>query len=141
VSPAHGTYAAYANRQDTGDATVHSTINKDSTPWSVQRYSKAVKVQTFSITFSTIFEGTESQNDDEFQCFLAQIHSFEKLDVECSPYFKGVKGRLAKHLEFWIKIEASDFVIDTIRNGDVIPILNPLYSMFMKNNKSALKKL
>jgi hypothetical protein len=53
---------------------------------------------------------------------LAQIHYFEKLDVECSPYFKGVKGRLAKHLEFWIKIEASDFVIDTIRNGDVIPI-------------------
>jgi hypothetical protein len=40
---------------------------------------------------------------------LAQIHYFEKLDVECSPYFKGVKGRLAKHLEFWIKIEASDF--------------------------------
>ena len=48
---------------------------------------------------------------------------------------------VAKHLELWIKIEASDFVIDTIRNGDVIPILNPLYSMFMKNNKSAFKKL
>jgi hypothetical protein len=47
---------------------------------------------------------------------LAQIHYFEKLEVECSPYFKGVKGRLAKHLEFWIKIKASDFVIDTIRN-------------------------
>ena len=99
-----------------------------------------MKVQTFSITFNTIFEGTENQNDDEFQCFLAQIHYFEKLEVECSPYFKGVKGRLAKHLEFWIKIEGSDFVMDTIRNGYVIPILNPPNSMFMKNNKSALKK-
>jgi hypothetical protein len=46
---------------------------------------------------------------------LAQIHYFEKLEVECSPYFKGVKGRLTKYLEFWIKIEASDFVI--VRNG------------------------
>ena len=99
-----------------------------------------MKVQTFSITFSTIFEDTERQNDDEFQCFLAQIHYFEKLAVECSPYFKGGKGRLAKHLEFWIKIKASDFVIDTIRNGYVIPILNPPNSMFMKNNKAALKK-
>lgn len=89
----------------------------------------------------TISEGIERQNDDEFQCFLAQIHYFDKLEVECSPYFKGFKGRLAKHLEFWIKIEASVFVIDTIRNGYVIPILNPPNSMFMKNNKSALKKL
>ena len=100
-----------------------------------------MKVQTFSITFNTISEGIERQNVDEFQCFLAQIHNFEKLEVECSPYFKGFNGRLAKHLEFWIKIEASDFVIDTIRNDYVIPILNPLNSMFMKNNKSALKKL
>jgi len=40
---------------------------------------------------------------------------FEKLEVECSPYFKGVKGRLAKHVEFRFKIGASDFVIDTIK--------------------------
>ena len=100
-----------------------------------------MKAQTFSITFNTISEGIERQNDDEFQCFLAQIHYFEKLEIECSPYFKAVKGRLAKHFEYWIKIEASDFVIDTIRNGYVIPILNPPNSMFMKNNKAALKKL
>jgi hypothetical protein len=100
-----------------------------------------VKAQPFSITFNTISEGIERQNNDEFQSFLAQIHYFEKLEVECSPYFKGFKGRLAKHLEFWIKIEASDFVIDTIRNCYVIPILNPPNSMCMKNNKSALKQI
>ena len=90
-----------------------------------------MKVQTFSITFNTISEGTESQNDNEFQCFLAQIHYFERLEVECNPYFKGVKGRLAKHLEFWIKIKASYFVIDTIRNGYVIPILYIIFREWM----------
>ena len=80
-------------------------------PWSVQRYSKAVKVQTFWITFNTIFEGTESQNDDEFQCFLAQIHYFEKLEIECSPYFKGVKGRLAKHLEFGLRLKVATLLL------------------------------
>ena len=75
--------------------------------------------------FNTIFEGTESQNDDEFQCFLAQIHYFEKSEIECSPYFKGVKGRLAKHLESWIKTEARDFEIVTIRNGYVIQFWTP----------------
>ena len=49
--------------------------------------------------------------------------------------------RVTKHLELWIKIEASDFVIDTNRNGYVIPILNPPNGMFIKNNKTALKKL
>ena len=43
-------------------------------------------------SFNTIVDGTKSQNDDEFQCFLAPIHYFEKLEVECSHYFKGVTG-------------------------------------------------
>jgi hypothetical protein len=38
----------------------------------------------------TIVDGTKNQNDDEFQCVLAPIHYFEKLEVECSHYFKGV---------------------------------------------------
>ena len=35
--------------------------------------------------FNTIVDGTKSQNDVEFQCFLAQIHYLEKLEFECSP--------------------------------------------------------
>ena len=51
--------------------------------------------------------------------------------------FKGVKGRLAKHIDFWIKIGASEFVINTIKNGYVIPFVEPPVSMHFKNNKSA----
>jgi len=69
---------------------------------------------------------------------LAQVHFFEKLEVSNSLNFKGIKGRLAKHVDFWISIGANDFVIDTIKNGYVIPFLNPPVSMFMKNNKSAI---
>ena len=43
-------------------------------------------------SFNTIVDGTKNQNDDEFQCVLAPIHYFEKLEVECSHYFKGVTG-------------------------------------------------
>ena len=52
--------------------------------------------------------------------------------------FKGVKGRLAKHVDFWISIGTNDFVINTMKNGYVIPFLNPPVSMFMKSNKSAI---
>lgn len=31
-------------------------------------------------------------------------------------YFKGFKGRLANHVEFWPNIGASDILRDTIRN-------------------------
>jgi hypothetical protein len=62
----------------------------------------------------------------------------EKLDISCSKDFKGVKGRLAKHIEFWMNIGASDFVLDAIRNGYVIPFVNSPVSMYFKNNKSAL---
>jgi hypothetical protein len=48
----------------------------------------------------------------------------ENLDISCCKDFKGVKGRLAKHIEFWMNIGASDFVLDTIRNGYVIPLLS-----------------
>ena len=37
-----------------------------------------------------------------------------------------------------MNIGASDFVLDTIRNGYVIPFFNPSVSMYFKNNKSAL---
>ena len=43
-----------------------------------------------------------------------------------------------KHIDFFMNIGASDFVLDTIRNGCVISIVNPPVSMYFKNNKSAL---
>jgi hypothetical protein len=37
-----------------------------------------------------------------------------------------------------LNIGTSDFVLDTIRNGYVIPFVNPPVSMYFKNSKSAL---
>jgi hypothetical protein len=71
-------------------------------------------------SFNTIVDGTKSQNDDEFQCALAPIHYFEKLEVECRHYFKGVTG---KACIIWVQIGASDFVIDTISTRNVTYVL------------------
>ncbi|XP_071133514.1 uncharacterized protein [Mytilus edulis] len=69
---------------------------------------------------------------------MSQVQFLEKLEFSASHNFKGVKGRLAKHYDFWVKIGANDFVLDTIKNGYVIPFLVPPPSMHMKNNKSAV---
>ena len=60
------------------------------------------------------------------------------MEVNSNNNFKCVQGRLAKHLDFWIKIGASDFIIDTIQNGYVIPFLEPPVSIFLRNNKSVI---
>jgi len=65
----------------------------------------------FAFCLSNCFDN----NDEEFNMFLAQVHYLESLDILSCDNFKGVKGRLAKHIDFWVNIGASDFVIDTIK--------------------------
>lgn len=77
-----------------------------------------------------------NKEPEELTEFLAQVNYFEK--IEFSKMCKGVKGRLKKHYDFWVKIGANDFVLNTIKNGYVIPFLTPPPTMFFKNNKSAL---
>ena len=83
------------------------------------------------------FDFHEFDQDINIELFLEQIQYFEakSLDFEL---FKGVKGRLAKHIDFWEKIGANSFVIDTIKNGYVIPFIDPPGKMKLDNNKSAL---
>ena len=69
--------------------------------------------------------------------FIQQVHYFESLDK--SLEYSGVKGRLASRVGNWIKIGADQFVIDTIKNGYVIPFVANPPSMFYNNNKSALR--
>jgi len=48
-----------------------------------------------------------------------------------------VRGRLKQHIRFWERIEAPEFIIDTIREGYKIPfVVVPPYCV-RKNNKSA----
>lgn len=50
---------------------------------------------------------------------------------------KGVKGNLCKHIKFWESIGANQFVLDTIREGYVVPFESIPPCMYFKNNKSA----
>ena len=78
VGRAHGTYAIYANRQDTGDVTVQSTLNKELKPMAspALQQSSAISNVLDKYNFSTILDGTESPNDDEFQCFFGSKSLF-----------------------------------------------------------------
>ena len=107
-------------------------------PFQPQNSETAVNVHDKYNYYTDLSDSYDNIIHDSFESFLAQVHFFEKLEVSSSLNFKGVKGRLAKHVDFWIIIGANDFVIDTIKNGYVIPLLNPPVSMFMKNNKSAI---
>ena len=79
-------------------------------------------------------EQTEPLLNNQIELFLQQVAYFKNSHV-CS---KGVKGRLAKHVQYWQSIGASEFVIDTIKNGYVVPFQRPPPPMFFKNNKSAI---
>ncbi|CAC5389779.1 unnamed protein product [Mytilus coruscus] len=71
---------------------------------------------------------------NEYSIFLEQIKFFE--NAEHNSTFHGVKGSLNKHIEFWKNIGASDFVINTIKGGYIIPFLETPKQMHCKNNKS-----
>lgn len=76
----------------------------------------------------------QSLLDNQINLFLKHIAYFENSSV-CS---KGVKGSLAKNVQYWQRIGASEFVIDIIKNGYVVPFQRPPPPMNFKNNKSAL---
>ena len=104
----------------------------------LQQNSEATCVNDKYFDYLVCSDSYKFSSSYEFENFLSQVHFLENLDISCCKDFKGVKGRLAKHIEFWMNIGASDFVLDTIRNGYVIPFVNPPVSMYFKNNKSAL---
>jgi hypothetical protein len=59
--------------------------------------------------------------------------------VESSEY-PSVKGRLRAHVQFWKDIDASQFVVDTISRGYIIPLLTtPPQMCFRNNNRSAFE--
>lgn len=138
VSRAHGKCVINANNMDTGKKIVPSgppTLLSQCQPTS----NKDKEINDKYIFSSDFSQSFWQQNSDSLEEFLSQVQYFETLEVCCNSSFKGVKGRLAKHVDFWKKIGANNFVIETIKNGYVIPFLEPPDSMFMNNNKSAIK--
>jgi hypothetical protein len=70
--------------------------------------------------------------------FLQRVHYFEIQNSNCK-FPSGVKSRLANHLSFWENIGATIFVLDTIKNGYVIPFLENPNGLFKTNNRSAFQ--
>ena len=49
-----------------------------------------------------------------------------------------VVGSLKRHIEFWERNGASDFILSTIRDGYKIPFFETPHSAYFRNNKSSL---
>jgi hypothetical protein len=76
-------------------------------------------------------------NVTEFEIFSEQVNYFENSKLHGS--FKGVKGNLKKHIQYWKDIGANEFILGTISEGYVIPFSSNPPSMCFKNNKSAFQ--
>ena len=48
-----------------------------------------------------------------------------------------VRGRLKAHIALWVRIDAPEFILDTIRHGYKIPFIHEPTRMIMTNNNSA----
>ena len=48
-----------------------------------------------------------------------------------------VRGRLKAHIALWVRIDAPEFILDTIRHGYKIPFIHKPTRMIMTNNNSA----
>ncbi|XP_052103318.1 uncharacterized protein LOC127736766 [Mytilus californianus] len=140
LSRAPWTSVTTASSMVTGEGTAHSTSSQPQLLHPVTSHPNSNDTVTVNDKYLDIslLSSSYECNNDELDEFMSQVQFLEKLDFSASHNFKGVKGRLAKHYDFWVKIGASDFVFDTIKNGYVIPFLVPPPSMHMKNNKSAV---
>ncbi|XP_052061441.1 uncharacterized protein LOC127701553 isoform X1 [Mytilus californianus] len=144
VSLAQSTRATTASNKATGEKTVlfspvsgHPTATPQPTRSSKvgpERHSPVIVndkyLDTINDQFSTCFV-----DNDYIESFLDQVQYFEN----CQSYdkFKGVKGRLACHVKYWENIGACPFVLDTIKNGYVIPFIDTPFKMYHRNNRSA----
>ncbi|XP_052085201.1 uncharacterized protein LOC127722355 [Mytilus californianus] len=144
VSLAQSTRATTASNKATGEKTVlfspvsgHLTATPQPTRSSKvgpERHSPVIVndkyLDTINDQFSTCFV-----DNDYIESFLDQVQYFEN----CQSYdkFKGVKGRLACHVKYWENIGACPFVLDTIKNGYVIPFIDTPFKMYHRNNRSA----
>ncbi|CAC5422587.1 unnamed protein product [Mytilus coruscus] len=129
VSLAQSTCATTASSKATGEKTVlfspasgHPTATPQPT-----RSSKVKYLDTINDQFPTCF--LDNDHIESFFQYFENCQSYEK--------FKGVKGRLACHVKYWENIGACPFVLDTIKNGYVIPFIDTPFKMYHRNNRSA----
>ena len=110
--------------------------------------TKATSVETASLrnktTPSTVPETPELVNDKYSDISVVCADVFEMHEKELQLGHKeatNAKGRLKKHVLFWEKIGANQFVIDTLTHGYKIHFLQTPPMSVSKNNRSALENI
>lgn len=78
-------------------------------------------------------------NDMDSLCDELSIHEYEDI-VEVDYFFDtvNVKGRLKDHIQFWVNIQAPEFILSVISEGYKLPLLHTPPRSFTKNNLSAI---
>jgi hypothetical protein len=134
----------HAGNSDTGGKTVHfsspnqqTTLVPESTPPNSETTSSTACSAVVNDKYFLCNHLNWVDESHEFTHFLEQVHYFEDMS-KCSENCQGVKGSVARHVAYWEKIGASSFVLDTMKNGYVIPFIEPPIQMCFKNNRSAL---
>lgn len=79
---------------------------------------------------------TFKDNIMEVNCLLLEPRDYE-LEGSAGKDVN-VKGNLAKHLDFWVNIGTSKFILDVIKDGYRLPFEENPEGAYLKNNKSAL---
>ena len=81
-----------------------------------------------------------NNNNMDSLCDELSKHEYEDI-VEVDFFFDtvNVKGKLKDHIQFWVNIQAPDFILSVISEGYKLPLLyTPPRSRFTKNNLSAI---
>jgi hypothetical protein len=119
-----------ATRWVTGDRNVPFSPPLEPVPQS-QESSKINDNYSNSVCFHD-----DSFLHDQFEMYIQHVKFLDSIDI--TSISKGVKSSLRKHIESWKHIGANEFVVNTIENGCVIPLLRNPPPMCFKNNQSAL---
>ena len=77
-------------------------------------------------------EGKPMSRHYKPKTFTRDYFEYEKHGTDIS-----VVGRLREHISFWESIGASDYILDVIRRGYVIPLKGEIETALYRNNKSS----
>ncbi|CAC5371787.1 unnamed protein product [Mytilus coruscus] len=138
VSSPSTTCAMPVNNLVTGGRTVHfSNANCSTSAIHNRTINNEQLVNDKYLYLFSDFDSDYCLNHD-IEILHRQVRFFENFKSN-TGIFSGVKGRLAKSIQYWEHISANSFILDTLKKGYLIPFIDSPSSMYMKNNKSALQ--
>ena len=79
----------------------------------------------------------EEEDDNHLITELSEVQSYSEIGNGPVQAGVNVKGRLRRHLEFWKRIGAPEYILSVIRDGYRLPFVQFPPRKDIKNNKSA----